>query len=557
MNWTSLQPSVLGANGPTATTVTYRGGDATLAAAIGAVSGAAKVHVIWKQTILGPGVDAAAAARFTNAVEDTTLAPAVAYPLDGVMVPPNLPALEFQWKPAATTDLFDLAITGPNIDAHYVTKCTAIDTACGSTPDADTWKSITATLEGQDAATITVRAAGAAGKIGTSGKLAVRFAGEDLKGGLYYFNTRPTPPENKAGIFRYDFVTGQVGPFFTSGNCAGCHALSNDGTKMLAPICVNERGDCGRPMQLAVVDVATKQVITPPMPVGDSDTQTWSPDNKFYVTTPQCKEGINPAAPGFCNGNPKPSKMVLISAATNTAVVDIPAGDGAIYPSFSNDGKTLIYARGAQVKTSLSVLQSSIYTIAIDTTKTPPVFGAETPLVVAPGGTNFENDYHPSYSPDDKWVLFSRSTCATGIDDPNAADINANHCDTYNDPTARSFVVPATGGTPIELAIANGAGRNTVSWPKWSPFTTKVKGGTVMWVTVASNRDYGFRDVHPHDANGNPNGGVTQLWLVAFDPAKASANQDPSFAPVWLPFQDVTSSNHIGQWATQIVGSVH
>ena len=94
-------------------------------------------------------------------------------------------------------------------------------------------------------------------------------------------------PGDKPGIFRYDFDTAKVGPFFTQGQCAGCHALSNDGTKMLAPICTDERG-CGRPMQLAIVDVATKAVITPPMPVGDSDTQTWSPDNKFYVTTPQC-----------------------------------------------------------------------------------------------------------------------------------------------------------------------------------------------------------------------------------------------------------------------------
>jgi hypothetical protein len=247
--------------------------------------------------------------------------------------------------------------------------------------------------------------------------------------------------------------------------------------------------------------------------------------------------------------------MVLVDATSNTAVIDIPAKDGALYPSFSSDGKKIVYAVGGELKTSLSMLRSSIYTMTIDTTKSPPTFGPETALVTA-GIADYENDYHPSFSPDDKWVLFTRSTCVGG-DHPDSPVATVNECDTYNDPTARTFVVDATGGVPIELAIANGAGRNTTSWPKWSPFKTKAKDGDVYWVTVASNRDYGFRDVHMHDAAGNPTTGVTQLWLVAFDPAKALAHKDPSYAPVWLPFQDVTSSNHSGQWTTKIVGGVN
>ncbi|HEY8079345.1 MAG TPA: hypothetical protein VIF62_34680, partial [Labilithrix sp.] len=184
-------------------------------------------------------------------------------------------------------------------------------------------------------------------------------------------------------------------------------------------------------------------------------------------------------------------------------------------------------------------------------------WGAEATLLAA-GTTDFENNYHPSFSPDDAWVVFSRSHCEAG-DNAGSTDINGNVCDSYNDYTARTWVVSAAGGTPIELAKANGAGRNTVSWPKWSPFKTAYKGGTVYWITVASTRDYGFRATHTHDAAGNPitGGGVTQLWLVAFDPALAAAGKDPGFAPVWLPFQDVASSNHIGQWTTKIVGPVN
>ena len=65
---------------------------------------------------------------------------------------------------------------------------------------------------------------------------------------------------------------------------------------------------------------------------------------------------------------------------------------------------------------------------------------------------------------------------------------------------------------------------------------------------MSSIRDYGFRVTT--DSMGNH---VRQLWIVGFDPVKAITGQDPSFAPVWLPFQDPASSNHIGQWTEKVV----
>lgn len=555
VTWKASPDAILGANGPTATPVGSRGGDATISAFNGAVTGTATVHVKWVKTVLAQGVAAGADARFKGATEDATLAPTVAYPLDGSLSPPNLPAMEIQWKPAANTDLFDIGISGPNLDAHFITACTAIGTTggCGVQPDATLWNAVSTTLAGQDPGVVTVRGAGAtAGKVGSATGVSVQFAGDNLLGGLYYFVTVPKPPNDKAGIFRYDFATGQVGAYFTQGQCAGCHALSKDGTKMLAPICTDERG-CGRPMQLAVVDVATKQAVTPPVPVGDSDTQTWSPDNAFYVTTPQCNGygGPNGSCSAYSGGI-----MTLIKAADNSVVGSVPAGAGAMYPSFSNDGKSLVYARGGTYLGPLQIKESGIYELPFDATTTPPTWGAEKAILLS-SKTDHENNYHPSFSPDDKWIAFSRSFCSA-TDDFASGDINGNHCDSYNDYTAQTWVIAAGGsGTPIPFTKANGPGRNTVSWPKWAPFKSTYKGGDLFYVTVASTRDYGFRAMHDHDANGNPTSGKNQLWLVAFDPAKAAAGQDPSFAPIWLPFQYTDSSNHIGQWATKIVGPVN
>lgn len=40
----------------------------------------------------------------------------------------------------------------------------------------------------------------------------------------------------------------------------------------------------------------------------------------------------------------------------------------------------------------------------------------------------------------------------------------------------------------------------------------------------------------------------TLIWMVAIDPARLARGQDPSSPAFCLPFQDITTSNHIAQW---------
>ena len=44
--------------------------------------------------------------------------------------------------------------------------------------------------------------------------------------------------------------------------------------------------------------------------------------------------------------------------------------------------------------------------------------------------------------------------------------------------------------------------------------------------------------------------------MVGFDPTALASGQDPSFSAFALPFQDITTSNHIAQWTTEVVGIV-
>jgi hypothetical protein len=44
--------------------------------------------------------------------------------------------------------------------------------------------------------------------------------------------------------------------------------------------------------------------------------------------------------------------------------------------------------------------------------------------------------------------------------------------------------------------------------------------------------------------------------MVAIDPAKVAAGQDPSYPAFALPFQDLDTSNHIAQWTQTLVDGV-
>ena len=97
-------------------------------------------------------------------------------------------------------------------------------------------------------------------------------------------------------------------------------------------------------------------------------------------------------------------------------------------------------------------------------------------------------------------------------------------------------------GAVTDLTLANQEGGN--SWPKWSPFIQMHRGRTILWLTFSSRRAYGWR----------LNAGQTaQIWMAAFDPEKALAGEEPSYAAFWLPFQDIATGNHIAQWVPTVV----
>jgi Tol biopolymer transport system component len=219
------------------------------------------------------------------------------------------------------------------------------------------------------------------------------------------------------------------------------------------------------------------------------------------------------------------SRLVLREAATGTVLAEVDpallgAGQHAYHPEWSPDGGQIAVTLSANPVKDWSVTSGSIAVIPYQGGRFGPA------RVVAPQDQSDFN-FYPTWSPDGRWIAFASAPLGTV---------------SYDQAQARLRLVASTGGTVYELARATYQPGHTSTWPKFAPHMQA--NGNVMFVTFNSRIDYGFF------LKDNATGGAPQLWLAALDLRKLPA--DPSSAPVWLPFQEVTQHNHLGFWSTQV-----
>jgi hypothetical protein len=476
-----------------------------------------------------------------NGPADVSRAPDVVYPNAGVLLPPNLKLLEVHFLPGTSNTLFEISFENAITDVKVYTRCLVpLNGGCIYTPDATLWQWIAETNRGGDPLTVRARATDDAGTgVGTSGDLALSFSLEDVKGGIYYWKAAGGATSESA-VMRYDFgSTTQtiaerfVGPDKAGGKCVGCHALSRNGAKLVAAAGGWDVEDS------LLVDVGTANRIATP---GKSAFSSWNPDGTKYV-------GV------FADTGTPTHNLMMFDGTTGvqTSTIDVGATAAAStsHPDWSADGSKIVYVRQGQAYEG-GVNNQRFYSGRIDIVSDQGngTFGA--PITVVDTATG-KNRYYPSFSPDSKLLAFNESTCpggTVGID-----------CNADSDPSATVYVVkPEVGATPVLLAKANARGRLDTtndlrnSWAKWAPFEfqrTTTAGSRVMWLTFSSSRRYGLRT--PPAGTGGESSSGTLLWMVAIDPDLAAQGQDPSFAAFALPFQDITSSNHIAQWTEEVI----
>lgn len=518
IGWTVSDQGIGSVAAGTFTGAATRGGVATVNAVQGSITGSATITVKYVSSRVSTDDGSTAPANsptlFGTGTDDPTLAPPLAYPLDGAQVPHNLGLLEVQWKkPSGAADLFEVSFSSPTIDYRVYTNALQANGGRLSLTPAE-WSSLSDSNSGQTVA-VKVRgvATAAPGKIGSSPTVNLAIGAADVNGGIYYFAPVSGTGMGTGAIVRHSFgdTTGTATQFYAPNSgqrCVGCHVITRDGTKMAVTY------DGGN-QNAAIVSVPNLTMLMAENPAEKWNFAAYSPDGMRMVASSGGTLKIIDTSGGANNG-----KILQVLA-------DGSAGHYASHPDWSADGSRIVYVDvgGPQNDTEWVFTKGSLVVVS---DMGMGVFGNPKTIVTSNG----ENNYYPSFSPDGKWVLFNRGS--------NSA---------YNDATAEAYVVSSDGTVgPIALGNANSTLPNqTNSWPRWAPFVAHEPTGDLLYFTFSSTRDYGIEIVQ------NPSALQPQVWMAAFDPAKAAMNVDPSYSSFWMPYQDVKSHNHIAQWTATYI----
>jgi len=434
-----------------------------------------------------------------NMPEDPARAPNVVYPPLDVVMPRNLGDFETHWTDPHGNDVFEVSLKTEFADVRiYVPGGNGIASA-GMMPS---WTAFQAKewLEAvgvEGTVSYQVRGVQLSNPtvVGAGPPRQVKLSNEEMQGGLYYW---AAAAQNGAyGIYRHDMAKpGEPAEEFmttnqTSNRCVACHVLSRDGTRMAITY---DGGDAVS----SIVDVATR--------VAQPDTDRWN----FATFTPDGTKLLTVFQ----------GALSVRDSSTRAVLGGMTAGGAVSHPDLSADGTRIVYAITAG-GADYSFDGGRIVTRSFDPTTN--AFGPEMPLV-----TTGTNNFYPSWSPDGQYVLFNRSDAGSS----------------YNNGNASLWVVKADGSAPaIELVAANAGLGLTNSWGRWAPFAQTVGTDQIYWVTVSSKRVFGTRL-----AAGTP-----QIWMTPFRVGAAGAGMDPSAAAFRLPFQNLTSSNHIAQWTERVI----
>jgi WD40 repeat protein len=244
--------------------------------------------------------------------------------------------------------------------------------------------------------------------------------------------------------------------------------------------------------------------------------------------------------------------LSLWNTHTGQKMMDVPTalldGYGATCPDWSPDGTQIAVSLAPQVSfdADWATKSGSIAIIPYNGGNFGP------PSVVV--GSSTEIHSCPSFSPDGKWLAF--------VSAPPAGQ----YMDSSQNPRSHLQLVSTHGGPVYDLANASQQGKILLgtptspelgaysTWPKFAPYLQQ--DGDIMFVTFHSRIDYGFvlpNHLAPTAADLS-NSANPQLWFAAIDVSKLGegGDPDPSYAPAWLPLQDVTDRNHLGFWTEKI-----
>lgn len=476
--------------------------------------------------------------------------PCLVEPENDVLYPQNWLRPRFTWSSANGETLFELRLHVANQSRDLLVYTT--DTTW--TMPASMWNALRTDSAGQ-AMTLTVRGAVYSGgalqgeALGTSTPMGI--APVQATGAIVYWTTNDTTTGNSAlkGFSPGDETVEQVlSPMQyaqaqnATSSCIGCHTSSPDGEFVAFTTTTTNQTEWVD--ALARIDPDGGTVGAAPSYVSSAGAQALARWNAGAVafSAAHWTTGDRKGIVSYDNGN-SASDIVLswfdVEATSAAAASGTIARNGdtqlAGAPAWSHDGNTIAYVSTNRVCTGRLGNCTPQYDAPSDPGSRADLYtvpyaggagGSATPL---PGASDPNlQEYYPSFSPDDKWIVMNRI--------PNDENL-------YDQPAAEVFVVPAKAGpgaTATRLAANDPpacSGRTspglTNSWGKWGPAASTSGGSTYYWIVFSSKRG---------------TSGVPQLYITSL--VVSGSGTPTTHGAIYLWNQPPTESNHTPAWDT-------
>ena len=478
--------------------------------------------------IADPGVPPSPAALFAGTPR-TGGAPCIVSPEPNTLMPRNWLRPQFQYNRAADENLYEIQLSVPAF-SHPLTIYT---TLASYTLDAAVWSGLRVSVNDQPIS-VSVRALTLSGS-GTvqnppsqPGLSTFTIAPVDAPGKIVYW---AIPNGNSDGILRgfgigeegvESVLTGpQVQPPASSPSlndgCIGCHTATPDGLSV--GFAFGPHNNAGDTYYDTIVSIESPTVGTAPAYVTPGQLATiralrgipaysrshWATGDHVVLLM----DGQNAG---------KLLWVQLDSDGQQGTIARTGDPNGATEPTFSHDGTQIAYVSTQSIYDGrLGNGPADLYLVPYGNR------AGGTAAPIAGASDSAYTEYYPAFSPDDRYLTFTRF---------------AGNGNSYSNNAAEIFVVPSAGGTVMRLGANDPPACQTSvhspgvtnDWSKWSPeATTAGNGKTYYWMTFSSTR------------SGRP-----QLYVAPMTTSAGTVEVD--YPALYLWNQPSTDDNHTPSW---------
>jgi hypothetical protein len=527
-------------------------GTGTLHAVYGTATATATLTVVVNE-VAPNGVPSGTITSLNGASAPDPSLTSLLYPYDQTVWPLGLTSPLAMWNaPNPTGDTYRLHLE----QANYTYDTYAPVGQPGRLRvDQDSWDRMTASNPGGSASPLSMTLSRFDGTNAyVSAKISFTIAPASLRGAIYYWTASQNAQGVRSGhISQFRPGTGAAPVPLNAGRCMGCHAVSADGTTLVADVDDQDEGEPDASSRVPSI-----------APYGNwSNTRAWAsfdltqPDAPQVVQTTMFGADIalspngqyvvfggptNPTTPGskyMSLGDPKTGTVFVNSGLDEVTGID--AGTTLMQPAFSPDGtKVAVVQAGGNL--SDNVIPSQPESIAyldfdMDAGTFAPTMhalvNAQDPVFGAKQGLGY-----PSFSPDSTQIAFHAGTTSTGC---------TGTCDDLAYDDGQLWIYPlASSASPVLLNAATNPPLATDQGVSVEPTFNPVARGGYSWVVFTSMRDWGNELTGTSNASGQRQNAMRRLWVAAID--STTGAPDPSHPAIYLEGQEDTP-NMRGFWA--------